>query len=234
MLLMNKKYNRFAIYFMPQSESLFYDLGIRWFGWDPLRGSEVNGLHNKGTDEHLLVIEKARKYGLHATLKAPFRLRKGCELDDLISFFQDTCTRYDGCIFNNISIKKISDFIAITPNSDTTKIHSLAADIVKEFDQFRDELNESDIEKRNLSSYSLRQKEYFYSWGYPYVFEEFKFHMTLGKLSHSKDGTAEEKICNEYFQEIISKPMKIDNLCLMGEDQNGMFHILENTIINCK
>jgi len=36
------------------------------------------------------------------------------------------------------------------------------------------------------------------------------------------------------FEEIISKPMKVDNLCLMGEDHNGMFHILESTIINCK
>ena len=58
--------------------------------------------------------------------------------------------------------------------------------------------------------------------------------MTLGKLSNSEDGIAEEKICNEYFQGIISKPMKVDNLCLMGEDQNGMFHILDSTIINCK
>ena len=58
--------------------------------------------------------------------------------------------------------------------------------------------------------------------------------MTLGKLLNSKDGIAEEKICNEYFEEIISKPMKVDNLCLMGEDHNGMFHILESTIINCK
>ena len=77
----------------------------------------------------------------------------------------------------------IEGFIALVPAVPSVELEALAAACVREFDAFRAPLSEEDRVRRNPAKLTPRQREYLDRWGYPYVFEKFRFHMTLtGRL----------------------------------------------------
>ncbi|MEM9360703.1 MAG: DUF1045 domain-containing protein, partial [Pseudomonadota bacterium] len=59
----------------------------------------------------------------------------------------------------------------------------LAAACVQKFEPFRALLSPADRDRRLKSPLTDKQIENLDAWGYPYVFDEFRFHMTLtGRL----------------------------------------------------
>jgi hypothetical protein len=72
-----------------------------------------------------------------------------------------------------------SDFIALVPQTPSPAIDRLAADCVEAFDQFRAPLSAAERKRRFAAGLSKRQAKYLERYGYPYVMDEFRFHMTL-------------------------------------------------------
>ncbi len=69
------------------------------------------------------------------------------------------------------------------PAEPSAELELLAAEATKAFDPFRAPLSPEDRARRNPDRPTPRQRDYLDRWGYPYVFEEFRFHMTLtGRL----------------------------------------------------
>jgi hypothetical protein len=80
-------------------------------------------------------------------------------------------------------VDSISGFIAVIPAEPSAELEVLAAEATKAFDTFRAPLSPEDRARRNPDKLTPRQRDYLDHWGYPYVFEEFRFHMTLtGRL----------------------------------------------------
>ena len=124
-----------------------------------------------------------RKYGFHATLKAPMALAIGKTEAGLLA----ACETFAGTpraipVIRPV-VDAISGFIAVVPAEPSAELERLAADCVREFDSFRAPLTPEDRARRNPSALTPRQCDYLDRWGYPYVMEEFRFHMTLtGRL----------------------------------------------------
>lgn len=63
-------------------------------------------------------------------------------------------------------------------------------------------------------------------WGYPYVMDEFRFHITLtGPLDPDTLQTARSAL-TAHFAPLLQDPVRLSALALMGEDAEGMFHII--------
>ena len=58
------------------------------------------------------------------------------------------------------------------------KIQSLAEIMVREIDAFRKPLTKEELNTKT-KGLTRSQDENLIKWGYPYVFSEFRFHMTL-------------------------------------------------------
>jgi len=82
------------------------------------------------------------------------------------------------------------------------------------------------LEKRRRSRLSERQEHLLQSFGYPYVMEQFHFHITLTGPLDSPVLDAVEKFLGVHFANHIGQPLAIDELALVGEDADGMFHLL--------
>ena len=55
---------------------------------------------------------------------------------------------------------------------------------MREFDRFRAPADAAELAKRRAAGLTKRQDELLMRWGYPYVMDEFRFHLTLtGKLA---------------------------------------------------
>ena len=80
-----------------------------------------------------------------------------------------------------------------------------------EFDRFRAPITEAEIERRNPDQLSPAQFRYLCQWGYPYVFEAFRFHMTLTGRVGREDSPRVRAALEELFAGIIGRPLGVSD-----------------------
>jgi len=101
-------------------------------------------------------------------------------------------------------------------------LHNFAADCVSVFDGFRAPMTPEDRARRNPSKLTSRQCDYLDRWGYPYVMEEFRFHMTLtGRL----DAARREPILamlQDRFADLRIEHLAIDRIVLFKQDNDAV------------
>ncbi len=211
-------YSRFAIYYVP-AEGAFADFGAAWLGWDVARGREtpqmdVPGLHD--------VTMTPRKYGFHATLKAPFRLADGRTVADLDAAVSDLAAGLAPATCNGLDLTALGGFLALTPDGDMTDLRRVAAACVRNLDMFRAAATDAELARRRKAGLSARQEALLTQWGYPYVMEEFQFHMTLtGRLQ--QDSLAQwSKAVLRHLPD-LPRPFVLDQIALCGERADGWF-----------
>ena len=176
---------RYAIYYAPPPGTDLDRFGTQLLGYDALNGVDLpfpDGTMEAAPDWPDLT-SAPRKYGFHATLKAPISLAAGkTEVEFLAACAAFAATPRAIPVIRPV-VGSISGFIAVIPAQPTAELIQLAADCVSEFDSFRTPLAEEDRARRNPSQLTPRQREHLDRWGYPFVMEDFRFHMTLtGRL----------------------------------------------------
>lgn len=129
-------------------------------------------------DFHDLTVD-ARRYGFHATLKAPFRLGAGRSEGDLRAAADAFAAARPAVLLPGLGPETLGRFRALLPHGDETNIRALADAVVRSFDSFRAAPDADDIHRRRPEALPPRQRELFERWGYPHVFDEFRFHLTL-------------------------------------------------------
>lgn len=123
-------------------------------------------------------------------------------------------------------VDTISGFIAVIPAEPVDALQQLAADCVREFDSFRAALTAEDRARRKPEKLTERQRDYLDRWGYPYVMEEFRFHMTLtGRLDAERRGPILEMLRGR-FAALGLGTLAIDRLALFKQDEKGRFRII--------
>ncbi len=211
---------RYAIYFAAGADSALSRFGAELLGYDACTGDELSfpdGALHVARDWRDISSDP-RKYGFHATLKAPMTLAPGKSEADLMA----ACATFAGKARSIPAIRpvvdSISGFIAVIPAEPVAALQELAADCVREFDDFRAALTAEDRARRNPEKLSERQRDYLDRWGYPYVMEEFRFHMTLtGRLDPDRRRPILEMLRTR-FAALGLETLAIDRIALFKQD----------------
>ena len=208
---------RYAIYYAPSSDSALHRFGSTLLGYDAANGEDLP-FPDGVTADWREVTQDPRKYGFHATLKAPMALAGGTREADLL----DACAAFAGRIRRipviDPVVDAISGFIAVIPAKRSDELEQLAADCVRDFDCFRPPLTPEDRARRNPAKLTARQCDYLDRWGYPYVMEEFRFHMTLtGRLNDERRGPIAAWL-RERFAATGLTTLAIDRIALFRQD----------------
>ncbi|MES1149361.1 MAG: DUF1045 domain-containing protein, partial [Bradyrhizobium guangdongense] len=168
-----------------------------------------------------------RKYGFHATLKAPMSLAPGSSESELTA----ACAGFAGTarpipVIRPV-VESISGFLAVIPAEPVADLQRLAADGVRDFDAFRAPLTAEDRARRKPDRLTKRQRDYLDRWGYPYVMEEFRFHMTLtGRLDAERRGPILEML-QRRFAALRLETLAIDRIALFRQpDAASRFRII--------
>lgn len=179
---------RYAIYHVPPAAAALTRFGATMLGYDAFAAKDLDHPAATGAfpDWHALTADP-RKYGFHATLKAPFLLRDGASEADLVAAFDRFVATPRALPLITPVVRAIGSFIAVVPEAPVAALSRLADDSVRDFEDVRAPLSAYDRERRLKSPLTPRQIAHLDQWGYPYVFEEFRFHMTLtGSLPAEK------------------------------------------------
>ncbi|MDQ2095943.1 DUF1045 domain-containing protein [Rhodalgimonas zhirmunskyi] len=221
------KITRHAIYYAPEPGPLAR-FGAAWLGWDADTGTPVPHPDVPGLPLPLEEITQTpRKYGLHGTIKPPFRLSEGLDQPRLEQAISDLCHGLSPVTLDGLALSALGSFLALTPTGDMTPLSDLAAEVVRALDPFRAPATEEELEKRRNARLSPRQEANLIRWGYPYVMEDFRFHITLtGRLPKSARKATEAALA-PVLALLLPHPFKIESLCHFGEDERGRFHLLK-------
>ena len=214
-------FSRYAIYYIPDLP--LFQIGSDWLGWNSITGQETTLSAN-----HRRITDRPRKYGFHATVKPPFSLVSHSAQGDLQDAFQAFCATVSPATGGTLKIRRLGRFLAMTQDVQSNEVTELAASTVSHFDKFRAPLSDQDIAKRRQRRLTPQQDALMLRWGYPYVMQEFKFHMTLTGPLAPNEIDAIEHDANTRFREFLGQPLKIASLALLGEDsESGRFHVIE-------
>jgi len=207
---------RYAIYFTPPATDPFTETASRWLGRNAFSDDVLDDYADFAG-----VTEDPRRYGFHATLKAPFELaedRSEAELVEAFSAFAATQLAFD---IPEIVIGSLGPFFALVPATLHQPLQDFTAEVVTHFEPFRAPLSERDMARRKPETLSESQRANLHRWGYPYVMDDFRFHMTLtGPVSEGRRQEMAD-ILTKTFAGFIHRPLTISGLGLFVEKQRG-------------
>ncbi len=180
-LTLMARYPRYAIYFVTARGDTLDRFGAELLGYDAWTGEDLPFPPDvdKAEPNWCKLTADPRKYGFHATLKAPFALAEGKAETDLRAACAAFAEKPQSIPLIVPVVDAISGFIAVIPKERSIELEQLAAGCVIALDAFRAPLTADDRARRNPDRLTQRQRDYLDRWGYPYVMEEFRFHMTL-------------------------------------------------------
>ena len=215
------KFSRYAIYYIPDLP--LFQIGSDWLGWNSIIGQETTL-----SADHHRITDRPRKYGFHATVKPPFSRASRSTLGELQDAFHAFCASVSPATGGTLKISRLGRFLAMAQDVQSNEVTELVASTVWNFDKFRAPLSDQDIAKRRQRRLTPQQDALMLRWGYPYVMQEFKFHMTLTGPLAPNEIDAIEHDANTRFREFLGQPLKIASLALLGEDsESGRFHVIE-------
>jgi hypothetical protein len=215
-------YSRFAIYYLPP-EGALAEFGATWLGWDCVAGrdsisTDVPGLHD--------VTLTPRKYGFHGTLKPPFRLAADTDLDRLQNAVTQMAEACAPAQSDGLALTALGRFLALIPMGNSAGIVRVAATCVEALDAFRAPPGKVELDRRRKGRLSDRHDALLQRWGYPYVMEEFRFHLTLtgrlpvDEIDHWIDIT-------QAHLPPLPTPFVMDEVALVGERKDGRFELIQ-------
>lgn len=215
---------RYAIYFAPDRHSPWWAFGAHWLGRNehdntPLPQPRLEVL---SPAELAAITAEPRRYGFHATLKAPFRLLSDHAEADLVARLGRLAQTLTPVTLGTLRAESLGDFVALVPDADPAGLQTLAAACVTGLDDLRAPLDESELARRRKAGLDPRENELLARYGYPFVLERFRLHLTLTGPVGTEVAQRVLRAAGPDLARLNSQaPLLLDRLCLFVERSPG-------------
>ncbi len=225
---MTQTTERYAVYFIPGPDTALWQAGCRWLGRNPdvitddrplppLQAADAG----VSTEDWASVTAEPRRYGFHATLKPPFHLAEGRDLADLDAALARFAAGRRAFQTVALSVTHLGGFLALCPSAPAADLEALAADCLRTFEPFRHPPDAATLVQRRARGLTPRQDALLEAWGYPFVLEEFRFHMTLtGRLS-DEAAARYLPLLDGLFAAALAAPLTVGGVALFREPAPG-------------
>lgn len=212
--------HRVAIYYTPPAEDPLVLAAAHWLGRDAF-GSTVDPQY-----DHRAAVDAPRRYGFHATIKAPFRLAPGTSLEAIDEALARFSAAAVPVAVGPLKVARMGSFLAIVEATPSPALQLFAARVVEYFDRHRAPLSRNELADRRAVGLSAAEDDNLVAWGYPYTHDSFRFHMTLtGSLPEADLAAIEPELCHR-FMDLARRTTTIDGLALFVEPTPGAdFHV---------
>lgn len=215
---------RYALYYAPEASSPLAAFGDGWLGRDPRtdRSWQQPRLPDIGPQRLAEITADPRRYGFHATLKAPFQLHEEHTADDLMAAVEGFAASTPPARADGLRLDWLDGFLALRAAGSPAEIDDLAARVVEAFEPFRAPLTQAELARRKPERLGPRHRELLERYGYPYVFEEYRFHMTLtARLADAAERAAVEREVAPWARPFAETPFTLDAISIFEEPSPG-------------
>ncbi|MCY4302093.1 MAG: DUF1045 domain-containing protein [Aestuariivita sp.] len=219
---------RYAVFFVPETTDRWANFCTSWLGWDSVTGNSVSHpeISMVGCTISALT-DVPRRYGLHATLKPPFRLAPEKSERTLEQAIAELTGTLAPICLDSLEITRLNRMLMLTAVGFPSTINHLSARLVMELDCHRAALTDLEFSRHKPDVLTPAQTRNLNEWGYPYVLDEYRFHITLTSKLPRDELSHTELILAKELKPKLPRPIHINNISLMREDDNGYFHLLK-------
>lgn len=210
---------RYAVYFAPPADSPLARFGARWLGRDAESGRMIEQPPVEGIDPRRLarITASPRRYGFHATLRAPFEPTAGCGEPELIAALSAAASAVPAFVAPRLVLADLDGFVALVLATPSPEMDALHAACLEAMEAVRAAPSAALLARRRATGLTARQEDHLQRWGYPYVLSEFRFHMTLterlepGERRHAMDRL------RPLVAPLTDTPLAVDEICLFHQ-----------------
>lgn len=221
---------RYAVYYAPAEGGTLDLTASQWLGRSAYsnRRYPPAGLDSIAAPDQAAMTTEPRHYGFHATLKPPFALARGSSLDHLMRAAESFAAERSPILLNGLHTAAIGRFVALVPTVGSQQLEALAAECVRVFDRFRAPAGEAELARRRARGLTARQDELLLAWGYPFVMDQFRFHLTLTGPLPAERREAVASTLAQTFDPLCQPAFRVDSLAVFVQhDRQVDFEVLE-------
>jgi hypothetical protein len=217
---------RHAAYFAPAPDSAAWQLGAQWLGRCPHSGQNLAQPVPEFWEPAAFaqITREPRRYGWHATLKAPFALANHTSAADLRACFLAVATAVSVPIVLHLEVALVANFLALVPRQRCEPLHAVADACVRQLHPCAAPLPSSEMARRRRGGLTARQEDMLAQWAYPYVFDDFAFHMTLTGVLDALSNAQKQQLkahANAWFEPLLTQGLTFDGVSWFAEDLPG-------------
>ncbi|GAB0116920.1 DUF1045 domain-containing protein [Acidisoma sp. 7E03] len=209
--------HRVAVYYAPEADDPLWDAGTRWLGCDPETGEDrlqPDGLAGEMTAE-------AAGYGLHGTLKPPMRLAAGREFSDFLTAVEALARALRAFPMPPLSVQILHGFLAVREKEPSAALQALADVTVATLDDFREPPSEAELARRRRHGLTPAEEAMLQRWGYPYVFQLWRFHLTLSRRLTEAEAGLWQPRAEAFFAAALARPRMCRSLAVFTQPAPG-------------
>lgn len=218
---------RVALYYAPLPDDPLTRLSSAWLGRDPVTNAPVRQPDIDGLAD---ITAEPRLYGFHATLKPPMRLRAGADWRDLMAAMRGLAARIAPFPLPPLAVCDLHGFLALRETQPCPPLHALADACVTDLDDLRDPPDDAELARRRQAGLSPAQDALLQRWGYPYVFDAWRFHMTLTRRLTPAEKARILPAAETWFAPALSQPRMVRDICLFTQAAPGAAFTLAERI----
>lgn len=218
---------RYALYYVPGPGGPWWSFGSHWLGRCAATGRRLPQAPIAGVEPAVFhaLTAAPRRYGFHATLKPPFRLARDARLADLIETLEQLCEKQVAFRLPRLEVAELDGFLALVPAAREPRLAALSAACVRGLDRFRAPPAAAEMARRRRGSMlPPREDLLLRRWGYPYVLDRFRFHLSLtGNLRETAPATIEalRGAAEAATAELACELTMVDSVCVLEEVRTG-------------
>jgi hypothetical protein len=212
---------RAALYWVPALDDELYALGSAWLGRDAETGAAVPQPCVQGIEAF---TAEPRRYGLHATLRPPMRLATGWEeFCEAAYHVAASCSPF---ALPALMICDVGGFLALREAAPCPGLQALADRCVRGTERHRLRAGADELTRRRAAGLTPRQDELLQTFGYPYVLDEWFFHITLTTRLTGAEMARIRPIAEAYFAPVLACARLVQDICICTQS-DGNFLIAE-------
>ncbi|MBX9702104.1 MAG: DUF1045 domain-containing protein [Acetobacteraceae bacterium] len=211
---------RYAVYWAPEYDDPLHALGSGWLGRDAASDAVLGQPALPGGLDIAEITADPRGYGLHATLKAPFRLAGDpAALEAAVAVLAARIPAFD---LPPLAVRDLSGFLALRETAPCPALHALADACTAELDGFRAPMTEAEWARRRRGRLTPGDEARLARWGYHHVFETWRFHVTLSRRLTPAERALVEPAVTAHLAAAAAQPRRVASICLFKQAAPGV------------
>ncbi len=209
---------RLALFYAPEAGDPLFAAGATWLGRDPESGGPALHPDVAGI---AAVTEAPRLYGFHATLKPPMRLKPDVTWETVLDEAAGLAASIAPFDLPWLRVADLHGFLALRETEPSVPLQALCDLCVAHLDALRAPPGQPELERRRHAGLSGPQEALLRHWGYPYVFGEWFFHLTLTRRLSTAERDVYRQAAEHHFAPALLEPRRVTDICLFTQPAPG-------------
>lgn len=218
---------RVALYYAPAADDPLAQAGAAWLGRDAETGA---ARPQPGLPGLAALTADARRYGFHATLKPPMRLRPGTRWADVMLGVERVAACVPAFDLPSLMVADLDGFLALREARPSPELQALADVCVAGLDPWREPPDAAELASRRRHGLPPAQEATLLAWGYPHAFATWRFHMTLTRRLDAAERERVQPAAQAHFAPALALPRRVAAICVFTQALPGDAFLLAERV----